>query len=125
MLDNGDKTCYYRSMRTTEKLRDELLDQLYEVECLMEKSGYNPTEKDIRIKGGVTTYKKTYLDKMPSEYSTLLGRHSALLDTIQMVDNIEEEQDLSLIKSLSKDITNDKELNPRFQLKFDIEHGEL
>ena len=111
-------------MRTTEKLRDELLDQLYEVECLMEKSGYNPTEKDVRIKNGITTYKKKYLDNMPSEYSTLLGRHSALLDTIQILENIEEEQNLNLLNTLSKDIVNDRKLNPRFNLKFDIEHGE-
>ncbi|MAH51079.1 hypothetical protein CMI37_35005 [Candidatus Pacearchaeota archaeon] len=48
---------------------------------MMEQTGYMPTEKDYSFNiNGKKEYAKEWLDNMPPAYSTLVGKHDALVD---------------------------------------------
>ena len=52
-----------------------------DTEFMLEQTGYSPKEKDYEInEEGKKVYTDEWRENMPVAYSTLLGKHSALVD---------------------------------------------
>lgn len=96
---------------------------LVQTEEGMASISYHPTEKDLTInENGEKTYTQEYLDNMPTNLALGVGRHSALLEILDIIDTQETLADFkSEIYNVMKDHQNDWESNPRFQIKFDDE----
>jgi len=87
--------------KATEKLKDKLLDLLWETEAILNGSGYMATDDDWELVEGKKTYSKAYLDKLPSEFSTMLGRHSAIMDLLDLIEKTERDEVQDILNKVS------------------------
>jgi hypothetical protein len=110
-------------MKETNPLKKTLEKMLVQTEQGMASVNYQCTEEDLTInENGEKSYTQEYLDNMPTELALGVGRHSALLDVLDIIDTQETLQGFkSEIHQVMKDHQNDWESNPRFQIKFDDE----
>jgi len=104
-------------------LKKSVEQMLVDTEQGMALVDYRPSDKDVTInEDGEKSYTQEYLDNMPFELALGVGRHSALLDVLDIIDTQETLQGFkSEIHQVMKDHQNDWENNPRFHVKFDDE----
>ena len=61
------------------------------------------------------TYTDKYLDKLPSEFSTMLGRHSAIMDLLEIIDKTEKEEAQELLNGMEGDWSEIDELEKKLR----------
>ena len=93
---------------TIEEIINCISQEAKDLEAKLESHPYAPTENDFIEQEQMRIYTDEYLEKMPSDYTGLLGRYGALTE----------------VKSLLKDSSDKSEsflnsTNSRFQITFD------
>ena len=68
------------------KLLDRLEEQILETQKDIAKVNYEATEDDYEIVDGERVYTTEFLDSMPSNYATLLGRFGTLMEVKTQVE---------------------------------------
>ena len=66
---------------------DELENEIVTAQYLIEKHDYAAQESDYEIVNEQKTYKQEYMNNMPYDYATLLGRFGTLIEVKEKLED--------------------------------------
>ena len=101
----------------TKDILEYMQKEISELEVKLYNHPYSQSNRDgvdYEILNGEKVWKEEYLEEMPSDFATMLGRFGTLQE---IHDILQKERVNSLLKSDLEHFLNSS--NPRFQIEFD------
>jgi len=100
---------------TIQEIINHISQETRDLQAKLESHPYAPAENDFIEQEQMRIYTDEYLEKMPSDYTGLLGRYGALMEVESLLkDSFVSESSENELESF---LNNDN--NSRFQISFD------